>query len=187
MYAATDGRFVARTLVLVRRWLAAGCVFICGMCCTGWALAGEPTTELLWPQGAPGAKGQTPADQPTLTLWLPEPDKATGAAVVVCPGGGYGGLAVDHEGRQIGQWLNKMGVAGIILEYRHRGRGYGHPAPLEDAQRAIRTVRARAEQLKIDPAKIGIMGFSAGGHLASTAGTHFDRGDADARTIRSSA
>lgn len=145
----------------------------------GWASAVEPKTELLWPGGAPDAKGDQPADKPTLTVWLPEADKATGTAVVICPGGGYGGLATDHEGKQIGEWLNGLGVAGFIVEYRHRGKGYGHPAPLQDAQRAIRTVRARAGEWKIDPQKIGIMGFSAGGHLASTAATHFDAGEPD--------
>jgi acetyl esterase/lipase len=139
-----------------------------------------PKVELLWPKGAPGAKGDKPADKPTLTIYLPAAEKANGTAVVICPGGGYGGLAVDHEGHQIARWLNSLGVAGFITEYRHRGRGYGHPAPLDDAQRAIRTVRARAAQWKIDPAKIGIIGFSAGGHLASTAGTHFDAGDPQA-------
>jgi len=140
-------------------------------------LAEQPKVELLWPQGAPGAKGEQPADKPTLTIFLPEQAKAVGTAVVICPGGGYGGLATDHEGRQIAQWFNQFGVAGFMLEYRHRGRGYGHPAPLQDAQRAIRTVRARAAEWKIAPDRIGIMGFSAGGHLASTAGTHFDKGD----------
>ena len=148
---------------------------ICFSIATAWA---EPTTELLWPDGAPGAKGDKPADKPTLTIYLPDTAKANGAAVVICPGGGYGHLATDHEGHQIAQWLNSMGVAGFILEYRHRRRGYGHPAPLQDAQRAIRTVRARAKQFKIDPQRIGIMGFSAGGHLTSSAGTHFDAGDA---------
>jgi acetyl esterase/lipase len=144
------------------------------------ASAAEPKTELLWPHGAPGAKGDRPQDKPTLTIWLPEPTHANGAAVVVCPGGGYGGLAVDHEGRQIAAWLNSFGVAAFILEYRHHGRGYQHPAPLDDAQRAIRTVRARAAEYKVDPKRIGILGFSAGGHLASTAGTHFDAGEPSA-------
>ncbi len=137
-------------------------------------------TELLWPKGTPGAKGDQAADKPTLTVCLPKPNLANGAAIVICPGGGYGGLAVDHEGRQVAAWLNSIGVAGFILEYRHHGRGYEHPAPLQDAQRAIRTVRARAEEFKVDPRRIGILGFSAGGHLASTAGTHFDRGDPSA-------
>ncbi len=139
--------------------------------------AADPKPELLWPKGAPGAKGDQPADQPTLTVFLPDPQKATGAAVVVCPGGGYGGLCSSYEGVDIAKWFNTFGVAGIVLEYRHRGRGYGHPAPLQDAQRAIRTVRARGAEWKIDPQRIGIMGFSAGGHLASSAGTHFDKGN----------
>lgn len=145
-----------------------------------FAQAAEPKTELLWPNGAPGAKGDTPNDKPTLTIYLPEPDKATGAAVVICPGGGYGFVAMDHEGHQIAQWFNSLGVAGFIVDYRHRKKGYGHPAPLDDAQRAIRTVRTRAGEFKINPNQIGIMGFSAGGHLASTAGTHFDQGDSSA-------
>jgi acetyl esterase/lipase len=141
------------------------------------ALAAEPKAELLWPQGAPGAKGDTPADRPTLTVYMPESNKAVGTAVVICPGGGYGGLAIDHEGRQFARWFNSFGVAAFVLEYRHRGRGYGHPAPLQDAQRAIRTVRAGADHWHIAADRIGIIGFSAGGHLASTAGTHFDRSD----------
>jgi acetyl esterase/lipase len=159
------------------------CISAMCLLCTVFATlapTADPQTLLLWPDGAPGAKGDRPEDKPTLTVFLPEESKAVGTAVVICPGGGYGGLATDHEGKQIGEWLNSLGVAGFMLEYRHRGRGYGHPAPLEDAQRAIRTVRANAEKWKIDPHKIGIMGFSAGGHLASTAGTHFDAGDPNA-------
>jgi acetyl esterase/lipase len=141
----------------------------------GAAVAG-PQVENLWPGAAPGAKGEAEGDIPTLTIYLPPPEKATGAAVVICPGGGYGHLAMDHEGHQIGRWLNSFGVAGFIVKYRHRnsGAGYGHPAPLQDAQRAIRTVRSRAAEWKIKPDRIGIIGFSAGGHLASTAGTHFN-------------
>jgi len=141
---------------------------------------GEAKTELLWPQGAPGAKGDSDNDKPTLTISLPPADKATGAAVVVCPGGGYGGLAMTYEGTEIGEWFNSFGVAAFVLKYRHKGSGYQHPAPLQDAQRAIRTVRARAGEFKVEPDRIGILGFSAGGHLASTAGTHFDKGKADA-------
>lgn len=144
------------------------------------AYADEPQRILLWPDGAPGAKGDEPKDKPTLTIFLSEKSKANGTAVVVCPGGAYSHLAVDHEGKQIAEWFNSLGVAGFVLEYRHRGRGYGHPAPLQDAQRAIRTVRARASEWNINPQRIGIMGFSAGGHLASTAGTHFDKGDQQA-------
>lgn len=134
------------------------------------------TTELLWPAGAPGAKGDADNDKPTLTVFLPPADKSTGAAVVICPGGGYGGLAIGYEGLDIARWLNEHGVAGFVLKYRHKGSGYQHPAPLDDAQRAIRTVRARAKEWRVDPARIGILGFSAGGHLASSAGTHFDQG-----------
>jgi len=132
----------------------------------------------LWPKGAPLAKGQDPKDIPSVTVSLPPPNMATGAAIVVCPGGGYGGLAMDHEGKQIAQWCNSMGVAAIVLKYRVAP--YRHPAPLLDAQRAIRVTRAHAAEWKIDPHKIGILGFSAGGHLASTAGTHFDQGKKDA-------
>ena len=139
--------------------------------------AAEPKTELLWPAGAPGALGDAAKDKPTLIIYLPE--KPNGVGIVICPGGGYGGLAMDHEGHQIGRWLNENGIAGFICDYRHRGKGYGHPAPLPDAQRAIRTVRSRAKEFGVDPTKIGILGFSAGGHLTSTAVTHFDAGDAN--------
>jgi acetyl esterase/lipase len=140
------------------------------------AAAAEPKVELLWPEGAPGAKGQAEGDKPTLTIYLPPKEKANGAAVVICPGGGYGALATDHEGLQIGQWLNSFGVAGFMLKYRHHnsGAGYGHPAPLQDAQRAVRIVRSRAAEWGVDPGRIGILGFSAGGHLASSAITHFN-------------
>ncbi len=133
----------------------------------------------LWPHGAPGAKG-TDADKdvPTITIWLPPAAKATGASIVVCPGGGYGMLAADHEGKQVAEWLNQLGVAAFVLKYR-LGPRYQHPAMLEDAGRAIRTVRARASEWGLDPKRIAILGFSAGGHLASTAGTHFDAGKPD--------
>ena len=123
--------------------------------------------------------GETDADKPSLTVFLPPPEKATGTAVMVCPGGGYGGLAMNHEGRQVAAWLNTHGVAAFVLKYRIAPR-YHHPAPLQDAQRALRTVRARAREWGLDPKRVGIWGFSAGGHLASTAGTHFDDGKADA-------
>jgi acetyl esterase/lipase len=141
------------------------------------ALTADAPHEILqlWTEGAPGAKGSEDGDKPSLTIYLPAKEIATGAAVVICPGGGYGHLAMDHEGHQIAQWLNSFGVAGFILQYRHSrsGAGYGHPAPLQDAQRAVRTVRARAKEWNVDPDRIGILGFSAGGHLASSAGTHF--------------
>ncbi len=137
-------------------------------------------TELLWPDGAPGAVGQDAADQPSLTIYQPAAYQANGAGVVVCPGGGYGHLAVGHEGHDLGEWFKARGVTAFILQYRIAPR-YHHPAPLTDAQRAIRLVRARASQWQLDAHKIGIMGFSAGGHLASTAGTHFDAGTPDAK------
>jgi acetyl esterase/lipase len=138
--------------------------------------AAEPEVLLLWPQGAPGAKGDRPEDKPQITVWRPEAEKSSGAAIVVCPGGGYGALALDHEGKQIAEWLNSIGVTAAVLEYRHRNKGYGHPAPLQDVQRAIRTVRANGAIWGVDPQRVGVLGFSAGGHLASTAATHFDAG-----------
>ena len=137
--------------------------------------------ELLWPNGAPGAKGSQEGDKPTLTICLPDKETTTGTAVVICPGGGYGHLSMDREGQQIADWLNSIGIAGLILKYRHGGVGYGHPAPLQDAQRAVRIVRSRAKEWNLDPQRIGIMGFSAGGHLASSAGTHFQNNYYDAK------
>jgi acetyl esterase/lipase len=133
-----------------------------------------PKTENLYKK-VPLAKGTGGGDTPTITLYLADDEKATGTAVVVCPGGGYGGLAMHHEGHQVAKWLNSVGVSAFILKYR-LGSKYNHPVPLMDAQRAIRTIRARAEEFNIYPDRIGILGFSAGGHLASTAGTHFDDG-----------
>jgi len=132
----------------------------------------------LWPGAAPGALGDSDEDKPTLTIRLAK-DNPKGSAVVVCPGGAYGMLAVDHEGRQIAEWLNARGVSAFILKYR-LGPRYHHPVELGDAQRAIRTVRAGAAEFHISPDRIGIWGFSAGGHLASTAGTHFDNGNPNA-------
>lgn len=159
-----------------RAKVSAGLAAVLLMSLSCLARAAEPKVELLWPDGAPGAKGDAEGDKPTLTLYLPPAEKATGTAIVICPGGGYGALATDHEGLQIGQWLNSFGVAGFMVKYRHSrtGAGYGHPAPLQDAQRAIRIVRSRAKEWGVEPNRIGILGFSAGGHLASTASTHFN-------------
>lgn len=134
---------------------------------------------LLWPDGAPGATGEKNQDKPTITPFLPDPAIATGAAIVICPGGGYGGLA-GHEGKDYALWLNEHGVAGFVLKYRLGSAGYQHPIELGDAARAVRLVRAKAADWKVDPKRIGIMGSSAGGHLASTLLTHFDAGKADA-------
>jgi acetyl esterase/lipase len=135
-------------------------------------------TFALWPGGAAGAVGNEERDIPKITVSLATADKATGASVVICPGGGYGMLAKEHEGTQVAEWLNSLGVAGIVLEYR-LGPRYRHPVMLQDAQRAIRTVRAKAPEWGLDPKRVAIIGFSAGGHLASTAGTHFDAGKPD--------
>ena len=133
----------------------------------------------LWAKDTPGALGTDPVkDIPTLTPFLPAPDKATGAAIVVCPGGGYGGLA-GHEGRDYALWLNAHGIAGFVLKYRLGSAGYRHPVMMNDVNRAVRYVRANAEAWKLDPKRIGVMGSSAGGHLASTAVTHFDAGKPD--------
>jgi acetyl esterase/lipase len=136
----------------------------------------QPTNSFpLWPQGAPGALGNAENDIPTLTPYFPEMAKATGAAVVICPGGGYAGLA-KHEGKDYARFLNEQGIAGFVLKYRLGSCGYHHPAMLQDAARAVRTVRAHATEWNLDPKRIGIMGSSAGGHLASTLLTHFDAG-----------
>jgi acetyl esterase/lipase len=137
----------------------------------------NPVTEVLWPNGAPGAVGTTDADKPTITIYLPGKPQATGAAIVICPGGGYGGLAIDHEGHQVARLLTSRGVAGIIVKYR-LGPRYHHPAMLQDVLRAIRVVRSRAAALDIRPDRIGVMGFSAGGHLASSAATLFEAPEA---------
>jgi acetyl esterase/lipase len=138
-----------------------------------------PEIIRLWAEGAPGTPPTKSQDEPVLMLSRPAVDLANGTAVIVIPGGGYGGLALDHEGKQIADWLNSMGVTTFVLKYRLSGTGHKHPIPMLDGQRAIRTVRARAAEWKIDPERVGIIGFSAGGHLASTLGTHFNAGDAE--------
>jgi acetyl esterase/lipase len=138
--------------------------------------AGAQTVVTLWPEGAPGAKGTAEGDVPTVTVYLPAKGRAVGSGVLVCPGGGYGGLAMDHEGRQIAAWLNNLGMAAFVLKYRH-APGYRHPAPLEDASRAMRMIRERRAEFGVTPNRIGAWGFSAGGHLVSTLGTHFDGGN----------
>ena len=131
----------------------------------------------LWNGRAPLGDGTHEEADTKITVH--QPAKANGTAVVICPGGGYGGLVVGPEGHGIAKWLNQHGITGVVLEYRlPKGRPY---VPLLDAQRAIRTVRTNAKAWHVDPSRVGIMGFSAGGHLASTAATHFDRGDAGAK------
>jgi acetyl esterase/lipase len=133
----------------------------------------------LWPGGAPGALGKEDKDIPTLTPYLPAPDTSMGAAIVVCPGGGYGALA-PHEGNDYALYLNQQGVTAFVLKYRLGSYGYRHPAMLQDAARAVRLVRARATEWKVDAKRVGIMGSSAGGHLASTLLTHYDAGQPNA-------
>jgi acetyl esterase/lipase len=138
----------------------------------------DPQVIRLWDGAAPGALGTEDADIPILTYY---PPRASGSrtAVIVAPGGGYGTLAMNHEGRQVANWLNAQGVAAFVLRYR-LGPRYHHPVPLGDAKRAVRLVRARAGEFGINADRIGFMGFSAGGHLASAAGTRFDAGTATA-------
>src|ERR1039457_5487135 len=140
------------------------------------ARAHMQTPVPLWPDGAPGALGTSSNDIPTLTAYLPDATNATGAAMVICPGGGYEHLA-PHEGNDYALWLNQHGVTCFVLKYRLGSSGYRHPAMLNDAARAVRLVRAQAADWKVDPKRVGIMGSSAGGHLASTLMTHFDPGN----------
>jgi len=131
----------------------------------------KPPTELLWKDGTPGAVGEEAIDKPTITIYIPK----TGAiptGIIVCPGGGYKNLAMDHEGEQVARWLNSLGIAAFVLKYR-LGPRYHHPAMINDAEQAIKIVRGRAAEFGIAPDRIGIWGFSAGGHLAATASTHF--------------
>ena len=132
----------------------------------GAAEVAEPERISLW-------TGETPASKAAITVHRPA--EGNGAAIVICPGGGYGGLVTGAEGHGIARWLNEHGIAGIVLEYElPKGRAL---VPLYDAQRAIRMARANAKLWELNPSRIGVMGFSAGGHLASTAGTHFDAGN----------
>ena len=129
----------------------------------------------LWQGAAPGAQGTEDRDIPTITAYMPRSLAQPVAAVIVCPGGGYGALASNHEGRQVANYLNSLGIAAFVLKYR-LGPRYHHPVEIEDAQRALRTVRAKAADWHISPDRIGIIGFSAGGHLAMSASTRFDSG-----------
>jgi len=164
----------------MNRLLTAGVLILSGTCIAdnlkSAAQGAEPQRIALWNGKAPVGDGQFQEGEAWITVHRPE--KENGTAIVICPGGGYGGLVTDAEGHGIAAWLNRHGITGVVLEYRlPAGRSF---VPLLDAQRAIRTVRTNAKKWGIDPAHIGIMGFSAGGHLASTAGTHFDDGDSAA-------
>ena len=145
------------------------------------ALLGQsPVSFPLWPAGStPGATGTTTNDIPDLTAFIPEKGRGSGAAMVICPGGGYAHLA-RHEGHDYAEFLRGQGIAGFVLRYRLGSHGYRHPIMLGDAARALRLVRHRAAEFGVDPKRIGIMGSSAGGHLASSLLTHFDAGTPDA-------
>jgi acetyl esterase/lipase len=132
----------------------------------------------LWPEGSIAAGKESEGDPavPTVDVHLPDPGKATGSGVVVLPGGGYGGISMDFEAVHVARFLTDNGIAAFVVRYRHAPR-FRHPLPMEDARRGVRLVRSRAAEFKIDPDRIGLMGFSAGGHLASTVITHLDKGD----------
>ncbi|MFM7038984.1 MAG: alpha/beta hydrolase [Planctomycetaceae bacterium] len=169
---------VARPLVLAPALL---CCCLAATFSRSHAHAEQPEFRRLWPAGAPAAKADTSADQPGLWIYpaTPQPNQQPSrTAVVICPGGGYGIHAVDHEGTQPARFFNRLGITAFVLRYRLAP--YRHPVPLNDALRAIRFVRSHAEEFQIDPDRVGIMGFSAGGHLASTALTLFTPPDAAA-------
>jgi acetyl esterase/lipase len=165
---------------LVAGGLALSAAAVCGQ---GRPPAAVPETVNLWPEGVPGAiAGAGPevvedgrvsnVHNPTLTVYLAPAATRTGTAVIICPGGAYRRLAIEKEGTAVAAWLNSIGVSAFVLKYRLKE--YGHPAPLRDVLRAVRIVRARAARWQVDADRIGVMGFSAGGHLASLAGTLFD-------------
>ena len=163
----------------MRKWPLFASLLALVLCAVPVRAQAPPDTVLLWPEGAPGAVGDRAEDRPTLTIHRPSDEAARDAAVVVFPGGGYVHLAMEKEGHRVARWLNSLGVTAFVLKYR-LGPRYRHPAPLQDAKRAVRYARLHADDYGIDPDKIGVWGFSAGGHLASTIGTHFDAGDAGA-------
>jgi acetyl esterase/lipase len=139
----------------------------------------EPQTILLWPSGAPGALGQEDRDKPAITVYMPPNTTGPMTAVIIAPGGSYARLSMNNEGRAPANYFNTLGIAAFVLRYR-LGPVYHHPIELGDVQRAIRTVRSRAAEWHIAPDRIGVMGFSAGGHLASSVSTHFDDGRPEA-------
>ncbi len=148
---------------------------------------GQKTKIYLWPEGkVPLSLGSNEEDKPSITAYFPNKESATGAAVLICPGGGYVALAVDHEGDSVARYYNKLGIAAFVLRYRlgtWDHKKYQHPVPMMDATRAMRYIRSHAKEWNIHPEKIGIMGFSAGGHLASTIGTHFDGGNPKSKDV----
>ncbi|NYF80959.1 alpha/beta hydrolase [Granulicella arctica] len=168
---------------MMKRGLLVGAMALSMMAGTMVAQQAETSgkTILLWADGAPGAQGAADVDKPTLTVFLPA-SNPTRTGVVVAPGGGYQHLSMQKEGEDVARWLNARGVAAFVLKYR-LGPTYRYPIELEDAQRAIRTVRANAAQYGIAADHVGMWGSSAGGHLTATAGTHFDNGNAGAADV----
>ncbi len=150
-------------------------LFATSICLVTSSVAGEPLRLSIWPEESPLGNGMSEKVEVPITVHLPAQGRVTGAAMVICPGGGYGGRVVEGEGHGIARWLNSNGIAGVVLEYRLPNGNYHRP--MLDAQRAIRVVRSHAAEWKLDPRRVGIIGFSAGGHLASTVGTHFDTGN----------
>jgi acetyl esterase/lipase len=139
-----------------------------------------PLVVPLWSGPAPRSHGDTPNDIPSLTVFLPKNPGHPTPAIVICPGGGYEFLAWDHEGVNEAEWFQERGIAAFVLKYRLPINGYRHPVPLLDAQRAMRLVRDKTDDWNLDASQIGLMGFSAGGHLAATLNTHFDAGNPNA-------
>jgi acetyl esterase/lipase len=148
------------------------------MLCTVHGQMANPVRLPLWPEGSIPAGKESEADPavPTVDIHLPAPEKATGSGVVVLPGGGYGGVSMDFEGVHSAKFLTDNGIAAFVVRYRHAPR-FRHPLPSDDARQALRLVRSRAAEFHIAPNRIGLMGFSAGGHLASTVITHIDAGN----------
>ena len=132
----------------------------------------------LWQENTPYAQGNTAEDIPFIEVYPADKDKATGAAMIICPGGGYSFLSLEREGDEPAKWFNALGVTAFVLNYR-LGPTYHHPVQLSDVQRTIRLVRTNSAEWNVNPDKIGVMGYSAGGHLAATAAVYFDAGDKD--------
>jgi acetyl esterase/lipase len=154
-------------------------ILFLGVSAVAHAQAAPPQTILLWPNGAPGAMGNEDIDKPSLTIYPVNGAEKVPTAVIICPGGSYMHLSMEKEGADVAKWLNERGITAFVLKYR-LGPKYHHPIEMEDGQRAIRWVRLHAKEYGYEEKRIGIWGFSAGGHLASTTGTHFDAGKTDA-------
>jgi acetyl esterase/lipase len=202
-----------RTLPTETSWLTAPphvasklmMLLTCAACLLAASQAAEPFLVPLWPDGVLPPLGAGQPEQvtergkttyknrsvrfvsiPTLTVYLPESKAAPTTAIIICPGGGYAGLAIDKEGYDIARWLSSNGIAGLLLKYRMPHPELttnADPWPIQDGQRAIRLARSMAKEWNLDPKRIGVMGFSAGGHLTTTLGTHYDAGNSGAANL----